>query len=402
MPSPEKQPAPQHGFFPWLKRAGKYLREPAAALDRDVRGTRARLVVLGGVALATVRGCLCNKISVQAAALAYYSLMSLAPLAGLVLIASGFILKSESIHGDDPLKTAIVRLIHEVVPQADLPIGAVDDDTEEEDADDTDGTGAVADAEAGAVAGIGAVAEPEPETAGGGVADVFAVPVMTAKSLKQLNAGLDKFVDGLLNKTASTGAGVMGLGILVVLVVLMVSRVEDAYNTIWGVTRGRRWWARFVNYPVLILLASLLGVVSFTLVSASSLVHGLSDDGGWLARSVETIPAGPFLFGFFRSWAAVVLSTLLLTVLTACLNKFMPNTPVRWGPALGGGFVAAVIIVGNQKLAAFYTGKVIALQSLYGELGVVLVLMFSMYLGWLFLLIGGQTSRALQALGERD
>ena len=70
----------------------------------------------------------------------------------------------------------------------------------------------------------------------------------------------------------------------------------------------------------------------------------------------------------------------------------MPNARVRWSAALVGGLAIAVLVVGNHRLAALYVGKVTELQSLYGELSIVLVLMFGIYLSWLFVLIGGQVA----------
>jgi membrane protein len=69
---------------------------------------------------------------------------------------------------------------------------------------------------------------------------------------------------------------------------------------------------------------------------------------------------------------------------------------VRWSAALIGGTTIALLITANHHLAALYVGKVSQFQDLYGELSIVLVLMFGTYLAWLFVLIGGQVAYAYQ------
>jgi membrane protein len=74
----------------------------------------------------------------------------------------------------------------------------------------------------------------------------------------------------------------------------------------------------------------------------------------------------------------------------------MPNVRVRWSSAFVGGLAIALLIAINHRIASLYVGKVTQFQSLYGELSIVLVLMFGTYLTWLFVLIGGQIAYAYQ------
>jgi membrane protein len=92
----------------------------------------------------------------------------------------------------------------------------------------------------------------------------------------------------------------------------------------------------------------------------------------------------------------VLVSLALLTLAFAAFNRMMPNVRVRWSAALIGGLTIAVLVAINHRLAALYVGKVTQFQSLYGELSIVLVLMFGSYLSWLFVLIGGQVAYAYQ------
>ena len=86
----------------------------------------------------------------------------------------------------------------------------------------------------------------------------------------------------------------------------------------------------------------------------------------------------------------------LLAAGLACLYRLLPNARVRWTSAAVGGLVAGVLILGNQILAAAYIGKVLEFRTLYGELGIVPVLMFGGYVSWLIVLVGGQVACAFQ------
>lgn len=102
------------------------------------------------------------------------------------------------------------------------------------------------------------------------------------------------------------------------------------------------------------------------------------------------------MIDFFSGGGPALISVTLLTLAFAAFNRMMPNVRVRWSAAFVGGLAIALLIAINHHVAALYVGKVTQLQSLYGELSIVLVLMFGSYLTWLFVLIGGQVAYAYQ------
>jgi membrane protein len=176
----------------------------------------------------------------------------------------------------------------------------------------------------------------------------------------------------------------------------MLSRVEDALNGIWGVRFGRSWRDRFANYLLFLVLFFLVGATTLTMLSAASLADSFGAGATWLTGWLNKLPGGERLTDFVSGGGPLFLSLTLLTFAFAAFNRMMPNARVRWSAALVGGLAIAVLVVGNHRLAALYVGKVTELQSLYGELSIVLVLMFGTYLSWLFVLIGGQVAYAFQ------
>ncbi|MFZ9461780.1 MAG: YihY/virulence factor BrkB family protein [Opitutales bacterium] len=314
---------------------------PEALAERGWRGASKSA---WRVIATTWHGVVAHRLPQQSAALTYYTLMSLGPLLGLALTVSGFILSRAGDQQDNPAKRAIVAAVEYAAPQ------------------------------------IVAKASAEGHHA----------------TLREINKDLDALVDRLLKTAASGEAGVIGLLLLFGLAVLMLSRVEDALNGIWGVRFGRSWRDRFANYLLFLVVFFLVGATTLTMLSAASLAASFGAGATWLTGWLQKIPGGGWFADFVGGGGPLFVSLALLTLAFAAFNRMMPNARVRWSAALVGGLAIAVLVVCNHRLAALYVGKVTELQSLYGELSIVLVLLFGTYLSWLFVLIGGQVAYAYQ------
>jgi membrane protein len=308
------------------------------------RGWRGALKSLWRVLSTTWHGVVAHRLPQQSAALTYYTLMSLGPLLGLALTVSGFILSRASDQQDNPAKRAIVAAVEYAAPQ------------------------------------IVAKASAQGHHA----------------TLREINKDLDALVDRLLNTAASGEAGVIGLLLLFGLAVLMLSRVEDALNGIWGVAFRPQLARPFRQLPALPRGLLPGRATTLTMLSAASLAASFGAGATWLTGWLQKIPGGGWLTDFVSGGGPLFVSLALLTLAFAAFNRMMPNARVRWSAALVGGFAIAVLVVCNHRLAALYVGKVTELQSLYGELSIVLVLLFGTYLSWLFVLIGGQVAYAYQ------
>jgi membrane protein len=325
--------------------------------DTSVRG---RLKALLRVGATTVKGVIYNKIPVQSAALTYYTLMSIGPMLVLALTLGGFILSKQE-NGHQKLKAAISSAIYSMAPQTGIEVN-------------THTAAETSRSDPGAAAAVSPSGNAP-------------LPAIGPGQTVELN--LDGMVDNLLTQAASGGASAGGLLILIFLAVMMLSRVENAFNTIWNVAKGRPWKDRFVNYFLFMVVSCVLGAASLTMLSGASFAKQVAELPQWLRNL-------PGLVHFLSGAGPTLISIGLMALLVALFNKFMPNAKVRWIPALGGGLFVAVILVTNQKLGALYAGNVANFNKFYGSLSIILVLMFGMYLSWLFLLIGGQFTYALQ------
>jgi membrane protein len=93
---------------------------------------------------------------------------------------------------------------------------------------------------------------------------------------------------------------------------------------------------------------------------------------------------------------------VLLVGVLAVFYRTIPNTRVRWVPALSGAVVVTLLLTANNFLQFLYLRRVLLAKSLFGSLGVIPVLMFGLYVFWLIVLIGGQISYAVQNVHVRN
>jgi len=175
--------------------------------------------------------------------------------------------------------------------------------------------------------------------------------------------------------------GVTGSVLLIFAAISMLSRIEDTFNDIWGVARGRGWFTRIVLYWGVISLAPMLVIV------ATGLAGGVHPGGA--SKLLTAIPV-------LRSAVFQVAPVILLCLAFAAFYMLMPNTKVRWQAALAGGLVGGGLFHLNNALSVLYVSRVVSASKIYGSLGLVPVFMAGIYFAWLILLFGAQVAYAYQ------
>jgi membrane protein len=74
---------------------------------------------------------------------------------------------------------------------------------------------------------------------------------------------------------------------------------------------------------------------------------------------------------------------------------------VRWQAALIGAVIVTVLLFLNNYLAFIYFRNVVSTNRLYGSVGILPILMLGLYVFWLFVLVGGQITYAVQNVHYR-
>lgn len=201
--------------------------------------------------------------------------------------------------------------------------------------------------------------------------------------ITQIVIGAEGLIDQV-NTAGSKAFGTLGGLVLIWLVIQLMTSIEHTFNSIWGVRKGRPWGQRIVTYWTFISLGAVLGLGATALVSASN-----------LAMAFEWVPFGRTLTPVFIA-ITPFLSFLMLVILLSLFYMFFPHTQVRFKPAFAGACFTAVFLMANNYLSILYIHRVVSLQSLYGSLGIIPVLMIGLYFFWIFILLGGQMTFSVQ------
>ncbi len=155
--------------------------------------------------------------------------------------------------------------------------------------------------------------------------------------------------------------GPWGFLAVIVIAFVLFSTLERTMNEIWRVSRRRNIVAKFTMFYT---LASLAPVVLFYSL-AQPLLGDLTD--------------------------ALLVTPLVSTGIgLTLLNRFMPNTAVRWGAAAGGGLLSAALF----ETSKWGFGKYLSLvaihtyEGVYGALAILPVFLVWSYLTWMIVLLG--------------
>jgi membrane protein len=198
-------------------------------------------------------------------------------------------------------------------------------------------------------------------------------------------------INGFIAGARSGSAGVIGAFALILIVLLLFKSVEDAFNDIWGVHLGRSLLMRVVYYWTILSLGAVLFFAAVALLGAGAFVNVF----------VEKLPGGAGLVAMLR-WSLPAFSVTLLAAMLTLVYRVIPNTRVQWRAAFAGALVVTALIQLNSFVALLYVRRVVLERSLYGSLGILPVLMIGLYIFWLFVLIGGVISYAVQNVHLRN
>jgi membrane protein len=165
-----------------------------------------------------------NRCPIRASALAYTTLLALIPMLAVAISVCGSVLKKD---GTQRIYQLIDRFVASVTPPA-----AVSTNGNEvvaistEDGLDFTNHGSITN-----LTFLAATTNSVPTDA------------RYIAARKQVSDTIQHFIEN----TSSSTVGVTGMIVLVVVAIRMLSNIEDTFNDIWGVSRGRSWWSHLVQ-----------------------------------------------------------------------------------------------------------------------------------------------------------
>ena len=194
---------------------------------------------------------------------------------------------------------------------------------------------------------------------------------------KKVAEGIHNFIQN----TRSGTLGVLGMLALVFVAIRMLANIEQTFNDIWGVARGRTWLFSTALYWTVITLGPLL------LIGALGLTSGTHFDA-----AKNFIHRTPFIGGLIFQ----LLPLVVLWLTFALIYQLVPNAKVQFSAAFIGGLVGGSLWHLNNAFGFIYASRVVTNGKIYGKLGLVPVFMAGIYFSWVILLFGAQVAYAFQ------
>ncbi len=205
--------------------------------------------------------------------------------------------------------------------------------------------------------------------------------------LKYLTAGQEPLVRQILAYISNTdfkALGAFGVALLLYSVIMMLGNVEQSFNDIWGVKRPRSVVRKISDYISVLILGPLLMVV------ATALITSLSSNT--IVRTLLSFP----LFAHFYVLISTVLPHAVLWIAFTAMYLIMPNTRVRFFPALAAGVLCGSIWEGSFRFYTEFNIGVARFNKIYGTFAALPVFIIWIYVSWVIVLVGAQVANAIQ------
>ncbi|MEM8843808.1 MAG: YhjD/YihY/BrkB family envelope integrity protein [Pseudomonadota bacterium] len=170
--------------------------------------------------------------------------------------------------------------------------------------------------------------------------------------------------------------GTIGLAFLFWSVISLLTKVEEAFNYTWKIGKKRSLTERFSNYLSVLMVGPVL--VFAAMGATASLLNNS------FTQSIASIEP----FGTLLTLIVKLLPYLFIIIAFTFVYAFVPNTKVKFIPALTGGIAAGILwqTVGwaYALVVAFSSSK----TAVYAGFAILFFFMMWLYLNWLILLVG--------------
>jgi membrane protein len=190
------------------------------------------------------------------------------------------------------------------------------------------------------------------------------------------------------------GGYIAGVGVIILFwsVISLLGQIESSLNHIWQISSSRAWYRKFTDYLTIMLFAPVL------LVLSSSITVFITTD---LTEYMSKAPILSFfkpVISFLIKFAPYFLTWIVLTL----LFMIMPNTKVKFLPAMISGIISGTLLKGLQWLYLDLQFGITKLSAIYGGLAAIPLFIIFLQTTWIIILIGAELSFANQNISRYE
>ncbi len=200
---------------------------------------------------------------------------------------------------------------------------------------------------------------------------------------RHLHQAIDTIFD-YVDNTNFAALGAFGIAGLLIVVIMVLSSVEDAMNAIWHTRRGRSLFRKIMDYLALLVLLP----ISVNIALAGDAI-------------LESPKIMEYITTFIPSaWVVQMLLKLLpfifITLSLMMMYLFFPNVRVKTTAAFCGALFGAVFWFIVQRAYVVLQIGVANYNAIYGSFATVPLFLVWIQLGWMFILLGAVLAYAIQ------
>ena len=189
----------------------------------------------------------------------------------------------------------------------------------------------------------------------------------------------------MINNTDFKAMGSLGVLLLLWTVISAMSKIENSFNTIWGIGKPRDFLTRSKEYLITIM------IVPFALVASASTSTALRS--GKVAQEViDFLGAYAIIYDAFL-W---IVSPCISALAFCYLYKFLPNTKVKLIPAFLAALITTLLWQFTQYIFVEFQVGVSNYNKIYGAFSAIPLFLAWLYANWIIILFGAELSFSIQ------
>ena len=197
------------------------------------------------------------------------------------------------------------------------------------------------------------------------------------------------FAKTMLDNTKGGLVAGIGIAVLFFAVLKVIGYIEESFNHIWKVKKGRPLRKKFSDYLSLMLIGPIL-----IMVSGSVQV--------FVANQLDRLGEISQVGGLFALNMLAWVPYLILWLLFSFVYIFMPNTKVEFKPGIVAGIVMGTLYHFVQWAYVSLQVGVASYNAIYGSFAALPLFLFWLQLSWLIVLLGAELTYYLQLLMKHE
>jgi membrane protein len=180
------------------------------------------------------------------------------------------------------------------------------------------------------------------------------------------------------------------VGILFLIIILILSDIESAFNDIWGIRRPRTLGRKVSDY------LSLMLICPFLFITSSAITVVIAGGVREVVQKIDFLGAvSPAIISLVN-----LLPYCVLWILFTYLYLFLPNTKINFRSGAVAGIIAASIYTIFQWGYINFQILVARYNAIYGSFAALPLFFVWLHMSWLIMLFGAEISFASQNVDD--